>query len=60
MTNSTQSKVTVASDASKLSFVLHPLPLLNISDFYVRAKNTSQKHCKHAKQLLTPLPRIAV
>lgn len=41
----TKSKV-VATDTSGLSFVLHPLPLLNISDFYTRGKSRGQKHCK--------------
>jgi hypothetical protein len=42
-----KSKV-VATDTSGLSFVLHPLPLLNISDFYTRGESRGQKHCKKA------------
>lgn len=34
--------VTGNNDLSRQSFVLHPLPLLNISDYYTRAKNTKK------------------
>ncbi|KAE9456657.1 hypothetical protein C3L33_11467, partial [Rhododendron williamsianum] len=49
-----------SSSSSGLTFKLHPLVILNISDHYTRVKSQSQPPQNGAESTASPLPRVLV